>query len=158
VEPGGKKILEGNMEERRRQNHLGVAGWIWAGNYGLERYLYLLHRVTGLGLLLFGLFHLTATTVFRLQGQATWNATIEFLTNPILAVGELLVLIAFSFHALNGLRLVLQELGFALGKPVPPIYPFKDAIRKKRLWTLVTMAVVMILVAAFFANIYLGGA
>jgi succinate dehydrogenase / fumarate reductase, cytochrome b subunit len=146
------------QNKRLRQNNLGIAGWVWAGNYKMERYLYLLHRVTGLGLLLFGLFHLTATTVFRVQGQALWNASIAFLTNPILAVGEALVLVAFAFHAINGLRLILQELGFALGKTVPPIYPFTDAIRRKRLWTLITMGVVMLLVVAFFVNMYLGGA
>ena len=57
-----------------RQNYLGIGGWIWGGNYKLERYLYLLHRITGLGLLLFGLFHLTATTIFRVQGQAVWTS------------------------------------------------------------------------------------
>jgi succinate dehydrogenase / fumarate reductase cytochrome b subunit len=146
------------MENKRfRQNQLGIAGWIWAGNYKVERYLYLLHRITGLGLMFFGMFHLTATTVFRMQGKAVWDATIAFLSSPLLAVGEFLVLIAFAYHALNGLRLILQELGFSLGKPVPPVYPFKDAIRKKRLWTLVVMAAVMVLIAAFFLNVYLRG-
>jgi succinate dehydrogenase / fumarate reductase cytochrome b subunit len=145
------------MEKRPRQNNLGIAGWIWAGNYKLERYLYLLHRITGLGLLLFGVLHLTATTIFRVQGKVVWDATMVFLSNPALAAGEFLVLIAFAFHALNGLRLILQELGFTLGKTTPPIYPFTDAIRRKRLWTLVTLAIVMVLVAAFFFDAFAGG-
>ncbi len=145
------------IEKRPRQNNLGIAGWVWAGNYKLERYLYLLHRITGLGLLLFGVFHLTATTIFRMQGKAVWDSTIAFLSNPALAAGEFLVLIAFAFHALNGLRLILQELGFALGKTTPPVYPFSDAIRRKRLWTLLMLAVVMVLVAAFFIDAAMGG-
>jgi succinate dehydrogenase / fumarate reductase cytochrome b subunit len=146
------------MEVKRpRENNLGILGWIWGGNYKLERYLYILHRVTGLGILLFALFHLTATTVFRVQGQPVWDSTIAFLQSPVLAVGEILVLIAFAFHALNGLRLVIQELGFALGKPIQPIYPFTDAIRRKRAWTVVVLAAVMVLVAAFFLNIAIGG-
>jgi hypothetical protein len=40
---------------------------------------------------------------------------------------------------------------------VPPIYPFKDAIRRKRLWTLATMAAVMVLVVVFFIDFTLGG-
>ena len=52
-----------------RPNLLGVRGWVYGGKYQLERYLYILHRVTGLGLLLFILFHFTATTVFRVQGE-----------------------------------------------------------------------------------------
>jgi len=144
-------------DKRPRENSLGIAGWVWAGNYTLERYLYLLHRITGLGLVLFGIFHLTATTIFRVQGEAVWNSTMQFLNNPVFMVGEFLVVTAFAFHALNGLRLMLQELGFTLGKPVPPIYPFKDAIRRKRLWTLVTLAAVMVLVVFFFIDFAAGG-
>jgi succinate dehydrogenase / fumarate reductase cytochrome b subunit len=142
---------------KHRENNLGLAGWVWAGNYKVERYLYVLHRVTGLGLILFGLFHLTATTVFRMQGEAVWNATMAFLDNPLLKIGEFLVVIAFAYHALNGLRLILQELGFTLGRPEPPIYPFSDAIRRKRGLTLIFMACVMLLVAAFFVNSAMGG-
>ncbi len=132
-----------------RQNYLGAGGWVWGGKYKLERYLYLLHRVTGLGLLLFGVLHLIETTFFRIQGQDVWEATMALLRKPWFEVGLYLVAVAFIFHALNGLRLILQELGFALGKPTPPIYPFKDALRKQRLWTLAMVAVVVILALVF---------
>jgi succinate dehydrogenase / fumarate reductase cytochrome b subunit len=60
--------------KRFRENNLGIFGWLWAGNYRLERYLYTLHRITGLGLILFGIFHLTVTTVFRIQGKNVWDS------------------------------------------------------------------------------------
>ncbi len=132
-----------------RQNYLGVSGWVWAGNYKLERYLYILHRITGLGMLLFLIFHLTVTTFFRIQGQDVWEATMALLRNPWFKFGEYLVAVAFVYHALNGLRLILQEFGFALGKPTPPIYPYKDALRKKRPWTLAMVAVIVILALVF---------
>jgi len=132
-----------------RQNYLGVSGWVWAGNYKLERYLYLLHRITGLGMLLFVIFHLIETTFFRIQGQGVWEATMALLQQPWFEVGIYLVAVAFVYHALNGLRLILQELGFLLGKPTPPIYPYKDALRKKRPWTLAMVAVIGILALVF---------
>ena len=132
-----------------RQNYLGVGGWVWAGNYKLERYLYLFHRVTGLGMLLFVIFHLIETTFFRIQGQSVWEATMRLLHNPVFEVGIFLVAIAFVYHALNGLRLILQELGFALGKPIPPIYPYKDTLRKKRPLTIAMVAVIVILALVF---------
>ena len=107
-----------------RQNYLGPGGWIWAGKYKLERYLYLIHRITGLGLSLFLLFHLIETTVFRIQGQDVWEATITLLSKPWFEVGLYLVTVAFIFHALNGLRIISKALGFALWQPVPPIYPY----------------------------------
>ena len=140
-----------------RQNFLGPGGWVWAGKYKIERYLYLLHRVTGLGLILFVIFHLTATTVFRMQGQDIWEATMAIVHNPWFKIGEYLVVVAFIYHALNGLRLILQELGFALGRPTPPIYPFKDSLRKKRLWAVLIMVVIVLLAVVFLFDFVVGG-
>ena len=140
-----------------RQNYLGISGWVWAGRYKLERYLYLLHRITGLGMVLFLLIHLVMTTVFRIQGQDVWEATMALLHNPWFKVGEYLVVMAFIYHGLNGLRLVLQELGFALGRPTPPIYPYQDSLRKKRPWTIGMVAVVVIIAIVFFFDFIVGG-
>ena len=140
-----------------RQNYLGPGGWVWAGKYALERYLYLLHRITGLGLILFVIVHLIMTTVFRVQGQDIWESTMTLLHNPWFKVGEYLVVVAFTYHALNGLRLILQELGFALGRPTPPIYPYKDALRKKRPWTIAMIAVIVILALVFLFDFAIGG-
>lgn len=140
-----------------RQNYLGAGGWVWAGRYGLERYLYILHRVTGLGIILFGIMHLVETTIFRIQGRDVWEATMALLDKPWFEVGLYLVAVAFIFHALNGLRLILQELGFALGKPVRPIYPYKDALRKKRLGTMIMLAVVFIFALIFLFDFIVAG-
>jgi succinate dehydrogenase / fumarate reductase cytochrome b subunit len=140
-----------------RQNYLGAGGWVWAGKYKLERYLYLLHRVTGLGLLLFGVIHLIMTTFFRIQGQDLWESTISVLHNPVFKVGAYVVVVGFVFHALNGLRLILQEFGFTLGRPIPPIYPYKDALRKKRPWAVIIIAVVGIIAVVFLYDFISGG-
>ena len=140
-----------------RQNHLGIGGWVWAGNYKLERYLYILHRVTGLGILLFLLIHLTMTTFFRIQGQDVWETTMSILHNPWFKFGEYLVVVALVYHALNGLRLILQELGFLMGKPTPPIYPYRDSLRKKRPWTMAMIGIILILCLVFFYDFIAGG-
>ena len=140
-----------------RRNYLGAGGWVWAGNYKMERYLYLLHRVTGLGLILYGMLHLIATTFFRIQGQGVWEATMQFVDNPWFKVGEYLVALAFTYHALNGLRLILQQFGFALGRPKPPIYPYRDALRKKRPLTIALIAVIAIISLIFLVDFIAGG-
>ncbi len=144
-------------ELRHRQNYLGVGGWVWAGKYKLERYLYILHRVTGLGILFFMLVHFTMTTVFRVQGEAVWTGTIGLLENPWFKVGEYLVAVAFVYHALNGLRLIIQELGFGLGKPRPPVFPYGDSIRRKRPWTYVLIVIIVLLAVMFFYDFIAGG-
>lgn len=135
-----------------RRNYLGAGGWAWGGKYQVERYLYFLHRVTGLAIILFAIAHLIETTVFRFQGMDLWEATTSFLKQPAFEVGLYLVTVAFAYHALNGLRLILQEFGFTLGKPKRPIYPFKDALRKKRALTMAFVAVIVILCIIFLLD------
>jgi len=144
-------------EVQHRQNYLGVGGWVWGGNYKLERYLYLLHRITGLGIILFGFFHLIETTFFRMQGQTVWEATMALLEKPWFEAGLYLVAVAFTLHALNGLRLILQEFGLALGRPHRPIYPYGDALRKKRPWTMLLVAVIVVLALLFLFDFMLSG-
>jgi succinate dehydrogenase / fumarate reductase cytochrome b subunit len=140
-----------------RENYLGAGGWVWAGKYKLERYLYLLHRITGLGLLLFGVIHLIITTFYRYRGEGVWESAMSTLSNPAFRVGEYLVAAAFVFHALNGLRLILQEFGFGLGRPAPPIYPYKDALRKKRRWTIAMILGVAVLALVLLSDFIAGG-
>jgi len=97
------------------------------------------------------------TTIFRIQGQDVWEATMVFLSNPWFKFGEYLVVVAFIYHALNGLRLTLQELGFGLGRPTPPIYPFTDALRRKRPWTITMIAVIVILSLVILVEFVAGG-
>ena len=140
-----------------RQNYLGAGGWVWAGKYGLERYLYILHRVTGLGIILFGILHLIETTIFRIQGQGLWEATMTILHKPWFEVGLYLVAVAFIFHAVNGLRLILQQLGFTLGKPTRPTYPYRHALQKVRPWTIGMVAVIVIISLVFLFDFVAGG-
>ena len=123
-------------------NRLGIKGWFWAGRYKIERYLYILHRITGFGLLAYVALHLVANGS-RLWGEGSWESTMNFLSNPGFKVGEYLVMAAFIYHALNGGRLMLQHLGFTLGKPKPPIYPYVDAMRRRRPLTWVLLALIM---------------
>lgn len=123
-------------------NRLGLKGWAWAGRYRIERYLYTLHRVTGFGLLLYITIHL-ALNGFRLGGTTTWESVMDFMANPGFKAGEYLVMAAFTFHALNGGRLILQHLGFTLGKPRPPVYPYVDAMRRRRFLVWLVLAAVV---------------
>lgn len=133
------------MKQQVKENYLGVGGWIWAGRYQIERYLYFLHRITGLGLLLYAILHMLVMIVIRgLLGQEAYEALMNLFNQPIFKAGEYLVFGAFIFHGLNGLRLILQELGFILGKPKPPVYPYKDSLRQKRPVVLVMIAMVIV--------------
>lgn len=129
------------MSSKRFDNHLGIMGWAFGGAWSPERYLYTLHRITGLGILSYFLLHILVTTT-RAIGPDSWNALLGdggFLRHPVFVLGEFLVLAAFGFHAFNGVRLVLVELGFAIGKPIEPVYPYKTSLHASRVVTIVLM-------------------
>lgn len=127
--PGGYagRLAEGSG----KPNRLGVAGWVGGGRWGLERYLFTLHRVTGLGVLLYFVLHIFVTAG-RAGGQKAWEASMARVTGPVFTVGEYLVFAAFVIHALNGIRLVALELGFAVGKPIEPVYPYRTSVGRQR--------------------------
>ena len=120
------------MEKKQfYKNKLGLAGWISGGRFGLERYAYTLHRVTGLGILLYFILHIFVT-YSRVNGEQAWAAAMGQFESTLFHIGEFLVYVAFAYHALNGIRLILNELGFGLGKPIRPIYPYKVSVHRQR--------------------------
>jgi succinate dehydrogenase / fumarate reductase cytochrome b subunit len=134
---------------RGRQNRLGIAGWVVGGRWGLERYLYTVHRVTGLGLLAYFLMHILVTSS-RAFGPGAWERAMGAVTGPLFKVGEYLVFLAFAFHAVNGVRLVLVELGLGVGRPIEPVYPYRTSIDVQR-----PLAIGVLVIAAIVAA--LGG-
>lgn len=132
-----------------RENRLGIWGWLGGGRWGYERYLYTLHRITGLGLLAYFLLHIIVTTS-RALGETSWKAAMDRVSGPVFVLGEYLVFLAFAFHAVNGIRLVLVELGISVGKPIEPVYPYRTSLDVQR-----PLAVGVLVVAAVVA--VLGG-
>jgi succinate dehydrogenase / fumarate reductase cytochrome b subunit len=140
---------------KRYDNRLGIIGWLGGGRWGVERYLYIIHRITGVGMLLFFMMHIFESSL-RVFGPATWNATMESLKHPLFKVGEIVVFCGFAFHALNGLRLILIELGLAVGRAEEPIYPYRSSLNSQRPLMVVVMIVCALLIIAGGYDFFLG--
>jgi succinate dehydrogenase / fumarate reductase cytochrome b subunit len=119
------------MEPRGHPNRLGVRGWAAGGRWGFERYLYTLHRVSGLALLAYFLLHIFVTSA-RALGPESWDEAMGVVSGPLFTLGEYLVFAAFAFHAVNGIRLAIIELGYAVGRPIEPIYPYATSVGRQR--------------------------
>ncbi len=137
------------LEYKGRPNRLGIWGWLGGGRWGAERYLYTLHRVTGLGLLAYFLLHIFVTSS-RAFSEGAWKQAMGLVGGPFFKVGEFLVFVAFAFHAVNGIRLAIIELGFGVGKPIEPVYPYRTSVDVQR-----PLAIGVLLVAAII--VVLGG-
>jgi succinate dehydrogenase / fumarate reductase cytochrome b subunit len=120
-------------------NRLGVKGWVYAGRYTFERYLYLGHRLSGVGLIAYMVLHIIETAN-RMRGEQAWAGLMALFASPPFKVIEYLLFAAAVFHALNGVRLLLTELGFFLGKPKEPVYPYSTSVMRHRPLTYVIMA------------------
>ncbi len=143
-------------EKKFKKNKLGLAGWFAGGRYGAERYAYILHRISGLGILFYFILHIFVTGS-RIGGPEEWESTISTFKTPVFKFGEFLVFLAFAYHALNGLRLVLAELGFGLGKPTRPVFPYVNSIRRQRPLFIAVMIVAALIMVFGGADFYLLG-
>ena len=126
-------------------NRLGLKGWMYAGRYSFERYLYLGHRLSGLGLIAYMILHIVETAN-RIRGEEAWAELMALFASPPFKVIEYLLFAAAVFHAMNGVRLILVELGFFLGKPKEPVYPYSTSVLRHRPLTYVIMFLTILVI------------
>jgi len=86
-------------------------------------YAWLIQRLSGIYLVFYLLFHITAITQANMGITRGFEAQIfDFLRNPFwyggstAAVFDLIALGIIAFHGLNGVRIVFLDLGFGVRK------------------------------------------
>jgi succinate dehydrogenase / fumarate reductase cytochrome b subunit len=126
-------------------DRLGVRGWAYAGKYSFERYLYLGHRISGLGLIAYMVLHIVETAN-RIRGEQAWAELMALFASPPFKVIEYLLFAMAVFHAMNGIRLILVELGFFLGKPKEPVYPYSTSVLRHRPLTYAVMIITFVVI------------
>ena len=82
------------------------AGTIYRGSEGM--WSWVLHRITGVAIFFFLLVHILDQALVRLS-PAAYDGVIAQYKNPIMGLGELVLVGAIGFHALNGLRIILID-------------------------------------------------
>jgi len=108
-----KSTLSGYVVYRGREGHLS----------------FLLHRITGLGTLLFLAIHIldTATVYFFPQLYAD---AIGLYQTTLFGIGELALIFCVFYHGVNGLRIAYFDMLAPRGWTIP-------SERKTAIWTLV---------------------
>lgn len=90
---------------RRRDSDL------WPGRFPAGTWAFILNRIAALGLVLFLVLHLLAVSTVLL-GPEIFNRTMAFLHR--FTVLEVALLAALLYHGLNGIRVILLDLGVGL--------------------------------------------
>lgn len=83
-----------------------MGGTLYRGREGM--WSWVLHRITGVAIFFFLLVHILDTALVRLSPEA-YNAVIGAYKTPIMGLGEIALVGAIGFHALNGLRIILID-------------------------------------------------
>lgn len=91
----------------RRERNVSPRSWItYRGGLGMA--MWALHRVTGLGILLFLTLHIV--DIFLLTfGEELFNELLIIYSAPWARLLEVFLLFGVLFHALNGLRITIQD-------------------------------------------------
>ena len=83
---------------RRGSVYRGDAGmWSWVA-----------HRISGVAIFFFLFVHVLDTATVRISPEA-YNEVIGQYKNPVMGLGELGLVGAVVFHALNGIRIILVD-------------------------------------------------
>ncbi|WP_298122511.1 succinate dehydrogenase, cytochrome b556 subunit [uncultured Aurantimicrobium sp.] len=81
-------------------------GTLYRGYTGM--WSWVLHRITGVAIFFFLLVHILDTALVRVSPEA-YNAVMSSYKTPIMGLGEIALVGAIVFHALNGLRIILVD-------------------------------------------------
>lgn len=81
---------------------------------GAGHWAFVLHRFTGLAIILFLLIHVV-DTAFVYFWPAGYEEAIALYRSPLFGIGEILLVFAIIYHALNGLRIAIFDLWYPEG-------------------------------------------
>ena len=104
---------------RRTRSASGEFGRLYRGREG--QWAWLLHRVTGVGIILFLFAHVVDTAVIG-WGPEAYNRVLSVYHNPGVQLLELILVGMVIYHAVNGIRIMLLDF-----------WP-KASVHQARLW------------------------
>ncbi len=90
-----------------------ISDWFKIRGRSLGGVSFAFHRITGIILLIYLGLHLTFLTSLRF-GREAYESLISKTVQPATSPLDVLLVLAISFHAFNGLRVALHEFGVAL--------------------------------------------
>ena len=88
---------------------------VWPTSYKLGMWLWVLHRLTALFIIIYGLIHLLEIMVSHF-GSDVFDAFFGLGYTWWMQTLDLLLMAALLFHSMNGLRVILLDLGIGVRK------------------------------------------
>lgn len=136
------------MRNRAMRSGSGVGEWFRGIN--IERIFFAIHRLTGLYLVLY-----IFPRPYLVLLHGSWEAALQYDMTPLGRILAILFIFSIAFHGINGLRILLIELGVISGRPIrDPIKPVPALQTSKLNIALIYITIVAAIIATL-AGAYL---
>ncbi len=94
---------------------------------GLGNWAFVLHRLTGIGVIIFLIIHISDTALVYFKPEWYLHA-VDLYRLPIFGLGEILLVLSIIYHGLNGLRVIYFDM-------INPEMWSIEVNRKSVIWT-----------------------
>lgn len=129
------------MRERRDKDGDAGSG-LWKG---LGMWAWVLFRISGIVLVLYLFTHVWVIAQGRIGGPRALDDLFEFFDRPLLVVLDTMLVAAVLYHAFNGVRIVLMDLGVGVRR------------HKAIFWACMALAAAVLGVFAYKASSFILG-
>jgi len=99
-----------SAKERETAN---VGAGLWKG---IGMWAWVLFRISGLVLVAYLFVHIWVISQGRIGGAESLNGLFEFFDKPLLVFLDLMLVAAVLYHALNGVRILLMDVGVGISR------------------------------------------
>ncbi len=122
----------------------------WFRGLNIERIYFAIHRLTGIYLVLY-----IFPRPYLVLLSGSWEEALKLDMTPVGKILAIIFIFSILFHGINGLRIVLIELGLISGRPLRhPIKPI-PALRTSRFHLMLIAATVILTIVGIIAGSYL---
>ena len=80
--------------------------------YSIRNVAFILHRITGIALLVYFVLHVLTISTALLAGPGAFSATMAAFRHPAFRAVEIAIVGCVVFHGLNGLHIIAAERGW----------------------------------------------
>lgn len=106
--------------------------------YRTGMWSYVLHRISGVAIIVFLLMHIWEITSVTRGGAEGFTSTMAALESRWFVIGEWMLFLAITFHATNGFRLILHDLGKGVRQ------------QKQWFWVVFALSALIVLAGSYF--------
>ncbi|MEW8980053.1 MAG: succinate dehydrogenase, cytochrome b556 subunit [Symbiobacterium sp.] len=106
--------------------------------YRTGMWSHVLHRISGIAIVVFLLLHIWEITTVVRAGAEGFSTKMASMAARVWVIGEWFLFLALVFHGINGIRLILLDLGWGVHT------------HKRNFWAVLILSAVAVVIGSYF--------